>query len=89
MNLLGIIVGWLYHAWLESSTVQATPGKLALGIMVTDLEGGRISFGRASVRFFGMFVSAFIFLIGFLMVAFTRRKQALHDIIAGCLVVNR
>jgi len=53
--------------------------------MVTDLDGGRISFGRASVRFFGMLISTFILLIGFLMVLFTRRKQALHDIIAGCL----
>ena len=88
LNLVGVVIVWLYHALLESSTAQATVGKMALGIIVTDLDGDRISFGRASVRFFGMFLSALILGMGFLMVAFTRRKQGLHDMIAGCLVVN-
>ena len=88
-NLLGAVVVWLYHALLESSTAQATVGKMVLGIIVTDLEGARLSFGRASVRFFGRILSALILGIGLLMVGFTRRKQGLHDMIAGCLVVNR
>ncbi|MCH8540668.1 MAG: RDD family protein [Opitutales bacterium] len=88
-NMLGVLIGWLYHALMESSHRQATLGKMAMGIVVTDLNGQQISFGRASGRFFGMYLSAFIFLIGFIMVAFTAKKQGLHDILASCLVVNQ
>jgi len=78
---------WLYHTWMESSRYQATLGKMALGIIVTDMNGQRISFGRANGRFFGKWVSSMIMNIGYLMAAFTEKKQALHDILAGCLVV--
>ena len=88
-NIWGMAIGWLYHAILESSPTQATLGKMAIGIKVTDLEGNRISFGKASGRYFGMIVSALILFIGFIMVAFTRKKQGLHDIMAGCLVVKK
>jgi len=88
-NLGGIILGWLYFAIMESSSTQGTLGKMALGIKVTNLSGDRISFGRATGRHLGKIISAFIFFIGYLMVAFTSRKQGLHDMIAGCLVVNR
>lgn len=84
-----LAIPWLYYALMESSAKQATLGKMALGIQVVDLSGHRISFLRATGRFFGQFVSSMIFCIGYLMVAFTRRKQALHDIMAGCLVVNK
>ncbi|HEX7007505.1 MAG TPA: RDD family protein [Alphaproteobacteria bacterium] len=87
-QLFGIIVSWLYFALLESSPKQATLGKMALGIKVTDLDGNRISFGRATGRFFAKFISGVILLIGYIMAAFTARKQALHDIIAGTLVVK-
>jgi len=88
-NLIGIVVGWAYYAAMESSTMQATLGKMALGIKVTDLNGDRISFGRATGRHFGKIISGAICLIGFIMAAFTEKKQALHDIMAGCLVVNK
>lgn len=88
-NLGGIILGWLYFAIMESSSTQGTLGKMALGIKVTNLSGDRISFGRATGRHFGKIISFFIFFIGYLMVAFTSRKQGLHDMMAGCLVVNR
>jgi predicted Zn finger-like uncharacterized protein len=88
-NLGGIILGWLYFAIMESSSTQGTLGKMALGIKVTDLSGNAISFGTATGRHFGKIISAFIFLIGYLMVAFTSRKRGLHDMMAGCLVVNR
>lgn len=88
-NIVGIAISWLYHAFMESSARQATLGKMAMGIVVTDLHGQQVSFGRASGRFFGMYLSAFLLLIGFIMVAFTKRKQGLHDILAGCLVVNK
>ena len=80
---------WIYYAVMESSPTQGTLGKMALGIKVTDLKGSRISFGRASGRHFGKFISALILSIGFIMVAFTQKKQGLHDGMAGCLVVNK
>ena len=80
---------WLYHAGMESSRHQATLGKKALGIIVTDMNGNRISFARANGRFFGKWVSGMIMNIGYLMAAFTEKKQALHDILAGCLVVMK
>jgi uncharacterized RDD family membrane protein YckC len=72
---------------MESSSKQATLGKMALGIIVTDLEGQRISFGKATGRHFSKIVSGIILYIGFIMVAFTEKKQGLHDMMAGCLVV--
>ena len=80
---------WLYFALMESSSKQATLGKMALGIIVTDLNGNRLSFGRATGRYFGKIISGAILMIGYIMAGFTEKKQALHDIIAGCLVVNR
>ena len=62
---------------------------MALGLQVTDLEGRRISFGRASGRFFGKIISAMILYIGFMMAGFTEKKQALHDMIAGTLVIRK
>ena len=72
---------------LESGSARATWGKRALGIMVTDLDGGRISFWRALGRNLGKLISALLLCFGYLMAAFTRRKQALHDMMAGTLVV--
>ncbi|WP_158880843.1 RDD family protein [Rhodanobacter sp. L36] len=86
--LIVTVVTWIYFAACESSTWQATVGKLALGIRVVDEQGGRISFLRATGRFFAKYLSSLIILIGFLMVAWTRRKQGLHDIICNTLVLN-
>jgi uncharacterized RDD family membrane protein YckC len=90
--LLGIgvvfVASWLYHALMESSSKGATLGKMALGIRVTDMQGNRITFGRASGRYFGKFLSNLTFGIGYVIAGFTQRKQALHDMVAGCLVVN-
>jgi uncharacterized RDD family membrane protein YckC len=80
---------WLYFTLLESSPLQATPGKLALGLRVTDLHGQRVSFMRATGRWLGKIVSMLILFVGYLMVAFTERKQALHDLMAGTLVMRR
>jgi len=85
-QLLGAAVGWLYFAGLESSAWQATLGKKALGMYVTDLGGARIGFLRATGRYFAKILSALILLIGYFMAAFTVRKQALHDKMAGTLV---
>jgi uncharacterized RDD family membrane protein YckC len=86
--LTTLVLGWLYFAVCESSSWQATIGKLALGMRVTDLHGARISFGRALGRYGGKLISGFIFCVGFLLVAFTQRKQGLHDMLANTLVLN-
>ena len=90
LNLLGT---WLYWSLLESSSWQATVGKKALGLYVTDLQGGRVSFGKASGRFFAgrgisvvPSIGALYYLIDCIMAGLTEKKQALHDMIAGCLV---
>lgn len=88
-SLAGILIAWLYYAYQESSDKQATLGKQAMGIVVTDLEGKRIDFIKATIRYFSKIISSLILLIGYIMAAFTERKQALHDIIAGTLVLNR
>ncbi len=84
-----LLLDWLYYALMECSRMQGTLGKMALGIKVTDLSGNRISFGRATGRHFGKIISGLILCIGFLMAGFTQQKQALHDIMARCLVVNK
>jgi uncharacterized RDD family membrane protein YckC len=86
--VLTIVLLWAYFAVMESSSTQGTLGKMALGIGVTDLKGNRISLRRASGRFFCKYLSA-MGLLGFVMVAFTEKEQALHDLVAGCLVVNK
>jgi uncharacterized RDD family membrane protein YckC len=87
-TLTTLVLGWLYFALCESSTWQGTLGKLAVGIRVTDSHGARIGLGRALGRYGGKLISAFLFCIGFLMVAFTRRKQGLHDFMVDTLVLN-
>ena len=87
---VAVLLKWLYFAYLESGEKQATWGKQALGLYVTDGAAERISFGRASGRFFAKIISGLIPLgIGYIMAGFTERKQALHDMIAGCLVLRR
>ena len=88
-SIINLLVGWLYFAGSETWGPQGTLGKLVLGVKVTDLRGGRIGFGRASIRYWGKLISLIILGIGFLMVAFTARKQGLHDMMAGCLVVKK
>ncbi len=77
---------WLYEAFMESSSYQATLGKMVFGMKVTDLNGNRISFERATGRHFAKWLSTMILLIGYIMVGFTARKQGLHDLLAGTLV---
>lgn len=84
-----VVIPWLYFAGCEASVLQATPGKLALGLRVTDEFGRRIGFARATGRFFGKFISGLILDIGYLLAAWTPRKQALHDLLAACCVVRK
>ena len=80
---------WLYEAFMTSSSWQATLGKRVVNMTVTDLDGRRISFGRATGRHFAKWLSAMVLGIGFLIVGFTAKKQGLHDMIASTLVVQR
>lgn len=87
--LIVFFVGyWLYEALLTSSSWQGTIGKRVLRLKVTDEAGNRISFGRATGRFFAKILSHFILWIGFIMVAFTDRKRGLHDMLAGTVVMR-
>lgn len=88
-SVLGVTAGWLYYALMESSAKQATLGKMVFGIYVTDLAGNRLTFGRATGRYFGIYLSGLILGIGFLMIVFTERKQGLHDKLAGALMWRR
>jgi uncharacterized RDD family membrane protein YckC len=85
-----LILTWLYHAMMESSEWQATVGKKVLGLVVTDMAGQRVSFGRSTGRHFAKIITNMVpALIGYIMAGFTEKKQALHDMIAGCLVLRR
>lgn len=86
---LSLLVSWMYYALLQSSARQATIGKMALNLIVVDINGGRLTFARASLRFFSKIISSAIFMIGYIMAAFTEKHQALHDIIANTYVVRK
>jgi uncharacterized RDD family membrane protein YckC len=83
------VIPWIYFAGMESSFRQATAGKMIVGIVVTDLEGNKISFKQASLRYWAKLISFTILYIGFLMAGFTKKKQALHDMITNSLVIVR
>lgn len=85
-----LLITWLYHAYFESSSWQATPGKRVVNLYVTDLNGQPISFLNATGRHFAKIITGLIpLLLGYIMAAFTERRQALHDMIAGTLVLRR
>ena len=86
--LFSLLLGIAYYASLQSSKWQATIGKKLLKIKVTTMEGRRIGFIRATVRYIVMFGLSSIFFIGYLLALFTPRRQALHDLIARTVVVK-
>jgi uncharacterized RDD family membrane protein YckC len=87
---VSLVFTWLYHALMESSEWQATVGKKVLGLVVTDMAGQRVSFWRATARHFAKIITNMVpAFIGYIMAGFTEKKQALHDMLAGCLVLRR
>jgi uncharacterized RDD family membrane protein YckC len=86
---LSLFGTWLYFAFLESSEWQGTLGKKVLGLIVTDMAGHKVTFWRATARYFAKYVTHFTFFIGYIMAGFTEKRQALHDMIASCLVLRR
>jgi uncharacterized RDD family membrane protein YckC len=88
LQCASIVVAWIYFASQESSEDRATLGKQVMGLQVCDMQGRRLSFGRATERHFAKIISTAILLIGFLMIAFTQRRQGLHDKIASTVVLH-
>ncbi len=86
---VAIVATWLYFALMESSSWQATIGKKVLGLYVADIEGRRLTLSRATGRTFAKFLSSMTAGVGYILCGFTNKKQALHDIIANCLVLRR
>jgi uncharacterized RDD family membrane protein YckC len=82
-------VAWAYYALMESSPAQATLGKIAVGIYVSDKNGDPITFLRASWRYWAKLLSTWTFMVGWLLAAVTPEKRALHDMLAGTLVLKR
>lgn len=87
-NALGFLVPWLYFAMNESAPAQATWGKQVMNLKVTGMNGRKIGFWKATGRHFGRIISGGLLLLGYIMAAFTEKHQSLHDIMAGCLVVE-
>ncbi len=88
-SLVGALLGWLYYGKMESSSHQATIGKIALGIMVTDIDRFRLTFSQASFRYWLKLISAIPCFLGFLFVCTNKKKQALHDLLSASLVIKR
>jgi len=89
MYLAPLALGAAYFAFFHASANQATLGKMAVGIKVTDDHGGHISFMRGVGRYFAQILSSLILCIGYVMAGFTERKRALHDMVCNTLVVDR
>ena len=87
-NVLSIAISWMYFAVFESSDWMASPGKKVLGLIVTDEQGREITVGRATRRYFAKILSALLLGLGFVMIAFTARKQGLHDKMFHTLVLK-
>lgn len=86
---MNIILCILYFPIFESSSMQATPGKALMNMVVMTEDGGRLSFKAALIRFFGRYLSMLVFYIGYLMQPFTKRRQTLHDILSESVVVDK
>lgn len=87
-NIVGILISWLYFALMESSAKSATLGKMAMGLMVLDVDGYPINFGQATGRYFGKILSAIPCYAGFIAAFFNEKKQAWHDSMAQTVVVD-
>ena len=83
-----LMANWVYFSLFESSSRQATPGKMLMGVFVTDESGQRISFVRSLLRTVTKMISAMFCWLGYLLALFTGRSQALHDLLASTLVLQ-
>jgi uncharacterized RDD family membrane protein YckC len=83
-----VVLCWLYGAWMISGPARGTLGMQVMDLQVTRLHGERVSFGRATARYLAQFLSALTLMVGYLMQVFTRRRQTLHDLVSGTVVVR-
>lgn len=88
-GVVASVISWLYFAAQESSGWMATLGKRAMGLAVQGVDGQQLSFSRASIRWVGRWASGLVMGFGYLLALFTARRQTLHDLIAGTVVVQR
>jgi uncharacterized RDD family membrane protein YckC len=88
-SIVLMVVNILYYTLMEASKFQGTVGKIALGLKVTDANGGKLDFVKALLRNVGKIVSGLVLMIGYIMAGFTEKKQALHDMFVGALVVKK
>lgn len=88
LDLIAVAISAFYYIWFESSAYQGTPGKQIVGIKVTDIEGNRVSFARSFLRYFLKLITG-VFLIGYLTIIFTEKKQGIYDMAAKTVVVYR
>lgn len=89
LNAIVLFFAWLYCAGLEASLLQATLGMAIMGLYTADPTGGRVGLGRTTIRFWMRFLSIAPAFCGFLPILLTRRRQAVHDMFAGCVVLKR
>jgi uncharacterized RDD family membrane protein YckC len=88
-SLLILLVAWVYFAYLESSEKQATFGKQALGLIVIDVDGNRLDFIKATIRYICKLIFGGLLLVGYIIIGFTEKKQGLHDMIVGTYVIQK
>jgi len=87
--IVTFVLSVLYYSFMESSSYQGSVGKIALGLIVTDMNGNKLDFSKAFVRNLCKIISNLSFLIGYIVALFTEKHQALHDILAGTLVLRK
>jgi eukaryotic-like serine/threonine-protein kinase len=87
--VLGVLIKWLYFILLESSPLKATLGKLMMGLVVCDRNGQRISLRTANKRYWAKLLSTMTLYIGFMLSGWTKKKRALHDMIADTLIMKK
>ena len=88
-SLIGLVLGLAYWIYFPSSEYMATPGKMAVGLIITDEHGNRIGAGTAAVRYIGYIISMITVGIGFIIIGFTEKRMGLHDMIARTRVVYK
>jgi uncharacterized RDD family membrane protein YckC len=88
-SLLILLIAWVYFAYLESSEKQATFGKQALGLIVIDVDGNRLDFTKATIRYICKLIFGGLLLVGYIIIGFTEKKQGLHDMIVGTYVIQK
>lgn len=84
-----LLIEWLYNSLMHSSRYQATVGKIVCGLKVCDTNYQRISWAQATLRYMCSHISTLTLGIGYLIIVFHPKKQALHDILAGTYVIKQ